>query len=100
MSEFNRNPNVASPLGGFPDAPEPEGTTDCGNYGLDIDGLIESSGKASSITVDGQSVTRRSLSELIELDKHIATKQTSCRNAGGWGSIRMSKVSPPTATGS
>lgn len=80
--------------------PVPPETEDCNNNGIPTDDLIAAAGKSSSITVDGQTVTRRSISELIELDKHLNSKQAACRAAGGWASIKMAKMQPPGTTGS
>lgn len=90
---MNNNPNLGFPVGAFPDGPE---TADDGSISSST--LIEMSEKASSITVDGQSVTRRSISELIELDKHLGNKKSNV--VGGWGSVTRNKVEPPGTVGS
>ena len=53
--------------------------------------------KSASTSNDGVSVSRRSLSELIEADKYLATK-TAIADAGGPAAVlkrMVSKIVPP-----
>lgn len=50
----------------------------------------------ASVSVDGQSVSQQSLSELISADKHLAQKQAAARPHHG---MRFTKIVPPSARG-
>lgn len=71
---------------------------DAGEGGLEETDLLLSATQNQSISVDGNSVTRRSISELIALDKHLAGKRSSNRG-GGWGSVGIARGIPPSANG-
>lgn len=86
-------PDAGFPVGTFPEAGQPDQSE-----GLDSSVLIESISKASSVSVDGQSVTERSISDLIALDNHLRTRNNKVPGAG-WGSLGIAKAIPPDALG-
>ena len=49
--------------------------------------------KAQTVTVDGQTITRRSLKEQIEADVYLKGVQAAARGPG-WG-LRFAKIIPP-----
>lgn len=62
--------------------------------------LLNEANKLQSVTTDGQTTTRRSIPDLIELDKHLAARRSACANNGnGWGMVGKSRVVPPSAVG-
>jgi len=83
--------NPAIPVGSFP-----EGPGGGGNQPISDDTLIELSGTASSITVDGMSVSERSVDELIKLDQYLRGRNAS---TNAWGRIGRARAIPPSATG-
>ncbi len=50
--------------------------------------------KAQSMSNDGVSVTRRSLSELIEYEKHLASKEAMTNPAGALRAM-ITRIVPP-----
>lgn len=60
--------------------------------------LIVAAGQNSSISSDGQSVTRRSISELIQLSNHLAARR-AVSNRTGWGAVGMARGIPPSGNG-
>ena len=50
--------------------------------------------KAQSMSNDGVSVTRRSLSELIEYEKHLASKEAMVNPAGALRAM-ITRIVPP-----
>lgn len=53
--------------------------------------LVEKSNEAQSVSVDGQSVRRHSLKDLIELDRYRKAEQAKRKGLG----IRVVKLVPP-----
>jgi hypothetical protein len=56
--------------------------------------LASEMSKAQSTTIDGVSQTRRSLSELMEYEKHLAAQQAAANPARAFKGMTM-KVVPP-----
>lgn len=83
-------PQGGVPIGTFPDGPG------SGNGIISDDTLIELAGTASSITVDGQTTTERSVNELVELDKYLRGRKAS---SNGWGCIGRARAIPPSGSG-
>lgn len=55
--------------------------------------LIETTASGpSSVSVDGQSVSSRGVSEMIELDRYLSQKEAARRKTGG---LRFVKLIPP-----
>jgi len=50
--------------------------------------------KAASVSNDGVTVTRRSLSELIEYEKHLASKQATASPVGALKAMIL-RIVPP-----
>lgn len=50
--------------------------------------------KAQSVTVDGQTITRRSVKELIEADQYLAGKE-AVANKNPFFGMRVRKIVPP-----
>lgn len=49
-----------------------------------------------NVTVDGQSVTERSASDIIALDKYVRAKRGACRSGGNaWARIGKAVAVPP-----
>lgn len=95
----NGNPlHVGGPDGSYPIAPA--GVDECGSEGLTAEELKAEAAKLASVTVDGQTVVRRPLSDLIALNNHLATKcNVAAASGNGWGAVAKAKVSPPSAVG-
>lgn len=51
--------------------------------------------KAASTSIDGVSVSRRSLTELIEYEKHLAAKTAAAATPGNMFRSMISKAVPP-----
>lgn len=92
------NPANVLPVGAMPDGQQ---CGPCADSGLDSDTLIELAESVQSITVDGQSITERSATDIIALDKYAAAKRNSCRSGGNaWGMTGKAIGIPPNpATG-
>lgn len=81
--------NAGFPPGSFPDGSVSE-------VELSDSFLIARASEASSYSTDNQSVSERSIDELIALDKYLRSR----KNAGNaWGRIGIAKVVPPDALG-
>jgi hypothetical protein len=50
--------------------------------------------KAQSVTVDGQTIVRRSIKEQIEADQYLAAK-TAAASGNQFFGLRMRKIVPP-----
>lgn len=50
--------------------------------------------KAQQVTVDGQTITRRSIDELIKADQYLAGKE-AVANKNPFFGLRMRKIVPP-----
>jgi hypothetical protein len=62
----------------------------------DLESTIETAAEnPQSASVDGVTVTQRSLSELIEADKYLQAKKASRRKNRG---LRYTRIVPPGAT--
>lgn len=81
---------VGSPQNAYPSVDTTGETT-----GLDEDTLITAAGQSAEIENSTQRVQRRSLNELIAMDKHLANK----KSPGGWGSVGIVQMVPPSAIG-
>lgn len=91
---FNRLCNPDS----YPSVPVTVSDTEAGEGGLEETDLLLAASQNQSINVDGNSVTRRSINELIALDKYLAGKRSANRG-GGWGSVGIARGIPPSANG-
>lgn len=80
---------------GFPVGTFPLGTGEA-ECGLPTSDLLDAASQFQTVTKDGQSFTRRSVSDLIALDKYTRSR---CRTGSGWGSMGIAKVVPPDALG-
>lgn len=61
-----------------------------------LESQIESlASQAKDVTVDGQRVIRRSLSELIEADKYLSARAASRSSGNGGLGIKFVKLIPP-----
>ena len=90
------NPNVGSPVGGFPD-----GTGSTSNDGFTSEELKQQALLPQQVIDDGQQVTERSLNDLIALDKYLkAKKNDETTNASPFAGIRFGIICPPGARGS
>lgn len=68
--------------------------------GIPLDTLLDVASSPQSISVDGQTVTERSATDLILLDNHVRAKKAACvSNGNGWGRIGVAKAVPPSAAG-
>lgn len=94
----NGNPlHVGGPDGSYPIAPPAVG--EC-NEGLTDDELLAAANLAQEITVDGQTVVRRPLSDLIALNSHLQNKCVGSQWSGNaWGAVAKAKAVPPSAIG-
>ena len=73
---------------------------DCDDNGIPFADFYELITSAQSISVDGQSVTERSVSEIIQADKYIKERAARCTNRGnGWASIGVARAIPPDGSG-
>jgi len=67
--------------------------------------IIELASNPQSMTVDGQTVSERSASDIITLDKYsrarTATDSTNLNGGrlGGWGASTRERVKPPGTVG-
>jgi len=55
--------------------------------------LAREAAKPQSVTIPGLSVTRRSLSDQIAMDRYLAKKKAAKKRLGG---IRLIRTSPPS----
>lgn len=60
--------------------------------------ILELATAPASVSSDGTTVTERSASDLIALDKYFRQRKASCSN-GGWGGIRITKAVSPDSRG-
>ena len=56
--------------------------------------LVDEAAKAASVSNDGVAVARRSLSELIEYEKHLASKTATTDPAAGLRAM-ITRIVPP-----
>lgn len=61
------------------------------NLNEKIEELIE---QPQSVSVDGQSVTTRSVDELIQADQYLASKKVG-ETHSAWKCLRIARVKPP-----
>jgi hypothetical protein len=57
------------------------------------DTIRENAAGPAEVAIDGQSVKQRLVTEQIEADRYLASKQASKKGLG----VKMTKVSPPGA---
>ena len=60
--------------------------------------LLDLATAPASVSSDGTTVTERSASDLIALDKYFRARKSGCSN-GGWGGIRLTKAKLPDTRG-
>lgn len=66
--------------------------------GLDSEVIAAAATQSQSITIGSQTVTRRSASDLIALDNHLASKRAAANGGGGWDSVRIALGVAPAST--
>lgn len=57
--------------------------------------IEDAAAEPASASTDGQSVSERPLSELIEADKYLASKRATASGKSGWTRTRPAAVTPP-----
>lgn len=60
--------------------------------------LLELATAPASMSSDGTTVTERSASDLIALDKYFKARKSACTN-GGWGGLRITRAGLPDSRG-
>lgn len=93
-------PNVGSPIGGFPDGPGGTPSTDPCDVGIPAASLVDAAMAPLRMKNADQEVEERSAADLIALDKYLSVKKNNCVNGGNaFGGLKFGIIVPPSARG-